>query len=139
MRKYVLLGCLSFLALGGLYGGIAMIMRPDGSLLQMPLSLLVHSPVTTYTWPGVFLIVCMGLWPAANIYGVLRRTRWARKSNILLGIVTIIWIIYETITIQTYSPLQPIIACIGAAIVYLSYQVDGRNNVPSEKKQLPEE
>jgi hypothetical protein len=120
-RDRWLVGGLAFLSLGGLYGGVAMMLKPDGSLLRMPVSLLQHSLVTTYRWPGVFLLLAMGLWPACNIYGVVRHTRWAALSNMVLGATTVVWIMYETATIRTFSPLQPIITALGIAILYGGY------------------
>ncbi len=119
--RYWLLGSLGFIALGGIFGGIAMIAKPDGSILHTSLVLLKHAPVKTYTWPGVFLLVFMGLWPAINIYGVLKQREWALKSSMIFGLFTVLWIVYETITIHTFSPLQPLIALLGAVVAYFAY------------------
>lgn len=113
-------GILLFLALGGLLGGIAFITKPDGDILNTPLQLLEHSPVNNYFWPGVFLLLFMGLWPVVNIYGLLAGRHWTKISNFLLGLTTVIWITYEAITIRTFSPLQPIILSVGILLMMLA-------------------
>ena len=119
---YALLGVLAFLSLGGLWGGLAMLIKPDGSMLQTSLSLLEHAPVKDFFWPGVFLLVFMSFWPALNIYGLLTGKQWARSSITLLGFVTMAWIVYESFIIRTFSPLQPIIFTVGLVLIILSKQ-----------------
>ena len=56
---WILVFWMLFLALGGLYGGISMLIDPSGNLLQMAEVLpLLHVP--DYVLPGLFLLVGMG-------------------------------------------------------------------------------
>lgn len=113
----VLILLLIVLCLGGLSGGIPFILKPDGSALGMTTDLLVHSPVSNYFWPGIFLLLSMSLWPIINIWGVACGKSWASTSIRLLGIMTMGWIIYETATIRTFSLLQPTIFILGLVIL----------------------
>jgi hypothetical protein len=53
---------LLLLALGGFYGGIAMLTDPTGTSLQVA-DVLPLLPVPDYILPGIFLFVVMGLIP----------------------------------------------------------------------------
>ncbi|MFC1603794.1 hypothetical protein ACFL5F_02095 [Planctomycetota bacterium] len=70
-----LLFCLLFLALGGLYGGIAMLVDPTGGSLQLT-ETLPQLPVSDYILPGIFLLIVMGFAPLVLTYGLLVRPKW---------------------------------------------------------------
>jgi hypothetical protein len=59
---WLLVLSLVFLALGGMYGGIAMLTDPSGNSLQMA-EILPLLPVPDYTLPGLFLLFVMGVAP----------------------------------------------------------------------------
>lgn len=101
------------LCLGGLSGAIPFIIQPDGSLLGMSTSLLKRSPVDNYFWPGIFLLLVMVIWPLINIYGIITKKSWVDAATVSLGTVTMVWIVYETIMIRAFSPLQPFVFIIG--------------------------
>lgn len=118
----ILTGILLLLAIGGLPGAIPLLIKPDGSLLHTSTDLLKHSPVSNYFWPGVFLLVVMSIWPIINIYGLLNNKPWARSSIISLGLVVIFWIVYEFLTIKTFSIMQPLVAVIGISLVIFGFR-----------------
>lgn len=117
----ILIAILLFLALGGLVGGIAMISKPDGSLLKLPTDLLKNSPVDTYLLPGIFLLVVMAVWPLVNIVAIVWTLEWGKASVITLGFVAMGWIIYQIVTIKTFWFLQPAIFIVGALLAILGY------------------
>ena len=47
--------------MGALYGGLNLIVYPNGNSLQLPLEYLNHSPFNNYFIPGVILFVMNGL------------------------------------------------------------------------------
>ena len=96
----------------------AKLIKTNGSLLGLSTTLLNHAPVHTYFWPGIYLLIFMFIWPLINVYGIYMKQRWASLSTTLLGFICVVWIIYETITIRTFSPLQPAIFVIGILLIY---------------------
>ena len=72
---WILVFWLLFLALGGLYGGIAMLLDPSGDSLQIT-DVLPLLPVPNYVLPGLFLLFAMGLAPLLLIYALLARPTW---------------------------------------------------------------
>ena len=137
---WILIFFLVFLALGGLYGGIAMLTDPSGNLLQMA-EILPMLPVPDYTLPGLFLLFVMGIAPLFLTFGLLARPNWAwatslsRWSNhhwswagtVVLGIILVLWLIIEAIMIGFEWPIQYVTAVNGILILLLAL-------VPSVRK-----
>ena len=123
---------LIFLALGGLYGGIAMLLDPTGSMLKMTEILpLLHVP--NYTLPGLFLFFVMGLIPLFLTYGLLYRPNWswceilfcwsgyhwAWTGTLALGMMLVIWLIIQGFLIGFKWPIQYVTAIDGFLIILL--------------------
>lgn len=127
---WILVFWLLFLALGGLYGGIAMLLDPSGSSLQMTdvLSLL---PVSNYILPGLFLLFVMGLAPLFLVYVLFAqpdwpwvaslfrqsKTHWAWAGTIALGVVLVVWLAVQGLLIGFKWPIQYITALNGFMIL----------------------
>jgi len=128
---WILVFWLIFLALGGLYGGIAMLLDPSGGLLQMTevISLL---PVSNYFLPGLFLLFIMGILPLFLIYGLLVRPNWSwldsffRQTNyywawtgtVIFGVILAIWLIIEGVLIGFKWAIQYVTAVNGLFILF---------------------
>ncbi len=96
----VALGALElFVGLGALYGGGALALRPDGSLLSMPVSLLHRSPFATYLIPGLILFGIVG--GANTLAGILtlRGGRSGGTASLLAASILIIWIAAQVMLI----------------------------------------
>ena len=52
----VAIATLIFLGITSLIGAVPLIVDPSGKMLSMPLSLLDHSPFTSYLVPGIILL-----------------------------------------------------------------------------------
>ena len=131
---WILIFWLVFLAFGGLYGGIAMLLDPSGGSLQMTevLSLL---PVSNYVLPGLFLLFIMGLLPLFLIYGLLARPNWAWLESffrqieyhwawigtVILGVVLAIWLIVEGVMIGFKWAIQYVTAVNGLSILFFVF------------------
>jgi len=121
---------LLFLALGGLYGGIAMLVGPTGGSLGLTETLPLL-PVSDYILPGIFLLVVMGLAPLLLIYGLLARPnwRWAKRlsywsghhwawmGTLGLGVTLAVWLIVEGLLIGFEWAIQYITAVDGLLIM----------------------
>jgi hypothetical protein len=127
---WILIFWLVFLAFGGLYGGIAMLLDPSGGSLQMT-EVLPLLPVSNYVLPGLFLLFIMGLLPLLLIYGLLARPdwswlesllrqtkyHWSWTGTVILGIVLAIWLIVEGIMIGFKWAIQYVTAINGLFIL----------------------
>ncbi len=103
-----------FLGLNGLVGGIAFLLAPDGSLLQMPFSQLKNTPFPDFTIPGLLLFLVLGVYPFAVAYSLWTRpawrwpdainpfkeTHWSWAGSLAAGAIAIIWIVVQVQWIQ---------------------------------------
>ncbi len=109
-------GLLVFLALGALGGGAALVAAPDGSIMQMPPSLLEGSPFKDYLIPGLIL---GGLFGAGSLVVAamgLRNLRIAPFLAFAIGCGQMIWIVVELAMIKEVSILHPLCFALGLAI-----------------------
>jgi hypothetical protein len=118
MNRYghLTVGLLVFLSIGALGGGIALVAAPDGSVLQMPKSMLEGSPFSDYLVPGLILAGLFGVGSLAVAVIGLRRWRIAPFLAFAIGVAQMIWIAVELAIIKGISILHPIYFCVGLAI-----------------------
>ena len=137
MRRPLTLWPLVFLlfslAMGGLYGGLAMLIDSTGGSLQLT-EVLPLLPVSDYTLPGLFLLIVMGVAPLVLTYGLLARPNWnwaaklsrwsghhwAWTGTLGLGVALACWLIVQGLLIGFKSPIQYITAADGLLIILLA-------------------
>jgi len=78
---YFLISLLAFLGLGAIGGGGVLILSPSGELMGMPLSLLDHSPFSSFLIPGIILFTVLGLAPFLLIFALLKKPRKQLRRN----------------------------------------------------------
>lgn len=129
---YLLCLLLLFLSVGALYGGGALIIKPDGSLLHMQ-PWLSKIPFPDFLIPGIILFVLNGLLPLPVVAGLLlkpdakflsamniyKEKHWSWTFSLYCGIIAIAWIIVQQF-ITEYFILQPIISLTGLLIIVLT-------------------
>jgi len=131
-ETWILYLLLALLAINAFYGGISLILAPDGSLLGMQPSWLEKSPFTSYLIPGLLLLLMNGIFPLLTIYGLITKNRkwfgwlnvysnkyWGWTFSVYCGITTNIWIIVQQLMAE-YFILQTIIAAVGLLIIIAS-------------------
>lgn len=129
---YLLCALLLLLSIGALYGGGALILKPDGSFLQMQ-PWLNKIPFPDFFIPGIVLFVFNGLlpllvvvgllfkpnWIALNVLNIYSDKHWSWTFALYSGIITITWIIVQQLVTE-YFVLQPIVALTGLVIMVLT-------------------
>jgi hypothetical protein len=109
-------GLLAFLGVGALAGGVALVSKPDGSVMQFDQAILAGSPFTDFFFPGLIL---GGLFGAGSFLVAalgLRGVRLAPFLAFALGCGLMIWIVVELAIIKELSALHPLYFCIGLGI-----------------------
>lgn len=131
---YLSISLLGFIAIGALYGGIAILASPDGTLLKLPDGLLEGSVFKNFLVPGIILLTVFGVFPLFTIYCLLKKPEWKffEKFNLLpdhhfswtfaiyAGIGQIIWINIQTLIINQVYFLHTMLSSIGILIVCLA-------------------
>nr|WP_295974438.1 hypothetical protein [uncultured Bacillus sp.] len=127
---YVLISLQLFLGIGGLFGGGALILSPDGALLRMPLEILEPSPFQTYLIPGIILFAVIGVLPLFTAIflitekplktfdklSIYRESSWSWNWSLYLGFILIIWIVVEVYMIRAIAFIHVFYAFLGLAI-----------------------
>ena len=113
-------GLLVFLGIGALAGGIALASKPDGSVMQFPLSLLDGSPFTDYFIPGLILGGLFGVGSLAVAGLGVRGWHVAPFIAFAIGCAQMIWIVVELAVIKELSFLHPTMFAVGLGIAAAS-------------------
>ena len=127
---WILLLWLIFLAFGGLYGGIAMLLDPSGASMGVDV-LLPLLPVPDFALPGLFLLFVMGLvplilafglvagpnWPWADALARWSGHHWAWTGTLALGIVLLTWLFTQAILIGFSTGIQYVMVVNGLALL----------------------
>jgi hypothetical protein len=106
-------------ALGGIAGGASLSIRPDGSIMKMPLSYLSGSPFSDYLIPGICLLLILGILPLVVLVGVWRADTWAWYGAFTVGCGLIIFEIVE-FSVIGYNWMQVLFGGIGVFITIVS-------------------
>lgn len=144
---WFLLLWLVFLAFGGFYGGIAMLLDPSGALLGVD-TLLPLLPVPDFVLPGLFLLFVMGLAPLILAFGLLARPNWswaetlarwsghhwAWTGTLALGIVLLTWLVAQYVLIGFSAGIQYVMVVNGLALLGFGLWPSVRNAYREQKK-----
>ncbi|MFN2136597.1 MAG: hypothetical protein ACK2UK_11625 [Candidatus Promineifilaceae bacterium] len=116
---WALIGCLLFLSVSGLAGGISMLLDPSGGILSLPEDMLVNLPIDTFVLPGLYLVLVYGLLSPAIAYGLWRRSSWAWAASVILSIILLGWIIGQFILWGSPHIIQMVYFVLGFTMLIL--------------------
>jgi hypothetical protein len=130
-----LIGLLGLLSVSSLYGGLSFVTDRTGAGLQARLSWLADTPVTDFLLPGLFLLGVFGIGGALLIVGLIWRPspgplrrldaawghHWSWIGTIGLGVVLVLWIVYELLVMPEQIWLQPVLIVIGLSIAWIPF------------------
>lgn len=139
---------LSFLGLGAMGGGGALIISPSGKLLGgLPLSILDNSPFKDFLLPGIILFVVIGLIPVLLVIALVKKPasriaeylnffkdmHWSWSFSIYIAFALIIWIQVETIYVQGVGWLQTFYMFYSIPLIFVALLPQVRNYYKKEK------
>ena len=130
----LLFGLLGFLSIGAIYGGAALIIKPDGSFFEMPLDILKNSPFKNFLIPGIILLFTFGLIPVYIMYAIVKRpdNKFLEKLNLLydyhfswtfsvyIGFALIIWINVQTLFFNAVDIIHTVYSSLGILIICIA-------------------
>lgn len=105
MRRFLAALCLG-VGISAIGGGVPLLIRPDGSLYGMPLSLLDHSPFVTFLIPGLLLVFVIGVGTTLAGAQVLRGSPRANVMAFAAGVALLTWIVVEMVLLRAAHWLQ---------------------------------
>jgi hypothetical protein len=120
---WALLALTAIQVIGATAGGIGLVQDPIDNI-GMPLSMLEGSPFSDYLYPGLILLLLVGLFPVVPLVGLALGRKWGWWLELAAGCALIIWIIAE-VAMLGYLPgmgiaLQIIMGLLGVVIVLLA-------------------
>ena len=117
---WITIAALVLLGIGATAGGIALVLKPDGSVMHMPLSYLDQSPFADYLIPGLILGGLFGLGSLVVAALGLMRLRIAPFLAFVIGCGQMIWIAVQLTIIDEFSFLHPTMFGVGLVIAAAS-------------------
>jgi hypothetical protein len=124
--KTLLFILVSFIAVTSTLSGILMISRPDGEILNLPISLLEGTPFKDFLVPGILLTTIVGGTNLLAVFFNMQRNPNRYNWAITGGVTITGWIIAQMILIRTFHWLHFIYLGIGFLIVLIAYQLKGK-------------
>lgn len=106
---------------GAFYGGLNLILKPDGSSIGLSLDLLKHSPFENFFIPGILLLEANGLFCLIVLVFVLINHRNYTLFVVAQGIILTGWIIIQIILIKTIFFLHYILGGIGIILIIIGW------------------
>ncbi|WP_040948450.1 hypothetical protein [Gorillibacterium massiliense] len=130
-----------FLGVGALFGGGALMIGPDGSVLKMPSDLMEIKMFPDYFIPGLILFLVLGVVPLIiatflingrefrpfqflNIYGDMR-SAWT--ASLYMGFADLIWITVEVYVMQAVAIIHLVYFAIGFILQIVTLLPSVRN------------
>ncbi|HEU4915112.1 MAG TPA: hypothetical protein VFV13_00940 [Acidimicrobiia bacterium] len=135
---------LSFLVIGALQGGLAMVMNPIDPLGMSP-EFLEGAPVDDYFWPGMFLLG-LGAASILTVAGLLFEWRWEWAHPIeaaigyrwpwigamAIGLLLLIFEIIELFMVPFHPVMHPLLIGGSLAILLLAVAPSTRRHLQTE-------
>jgi hypothetical protein len=113
--RRIVAGLMLFTAAGAVYGGVSMLRNPR-TPMGATTDLLAGSPFHTFTWPGVVLLLLVGIVPLAVAVGVIARIRGSLLLAGAWGVGLIGWIVTQWVLLDDRLWLQPLFFVVGLAV-----------------------
>lgn len=126
--KFITSLFLLFNGIGAIYGGVNLILHPDGSSIQLSPDWLKHTPFHDYLIPGIILFIANGVFSILVFISLLLNYRNYVWLVIAQGSILTGWIIIQVILIQTVYFLHFILGGVGIALITLGWIQKQLNN-----------
>jgi len=131
--RYLLYFFHLFLGVNACVGGFLLMLKSDGSLLQMNQAFLKNSGFSNFFIPGLLLFTFIGLlsvltfcglvfkfnFKIVNLLNIYSDRHWSWAFSLYTGITTILWITIQLL-ITEYFWIQPVIILNGLSILICS-------------------
>ena len=123
---------LLFNGTGAVYGGVNLILHPDGSSLRLSLDLLKYTPFKDYLIAGIILFIVNGLFSFFVLIKLLLNQKNYSWFVIAQGLILTGWIIIQVFLIQTVYFLHFILISTGIVLIVLGSILMKLQNKPNE-------
>ena len=109
--------CLAFLAVSATWGAALLIQDPSGSPMQIPQSVLHHTPFHSFLIPGILLLVSQGLLGCVVRAIAIFRKRGYGSWIAFQGCMLFGWITIEVLLLRTVVWLHYVYWALGLILI----------------------
>jgi hypothetical protein len=106
------------LGIGAIGGGAVLMIKPDGSIMGMPISIVENTLFKNFFFPGFLLLTFVGIYPLLSAYSLLttpawtwpdainpfKKIHWAWAGSLAAGVAGLVWIVVEMIIMNAAAP-----------------------------------
>jgi hypothetical protein len=100
-----------------IYGGLMLVLYPDGSALHLSLDLLEHSIFNNYLIPGLALLLLNGLFSLYVIILILLNSKRLWYFVALQGLILLVWLVIQIFMIRLIYPLHLVMFGVGLGLM----------------------
>ncbi|MBN1318955.1 MAG: hypothetical protein JXA42_25965 [Anaerolineales bacterium] len=127
-RLATILGILQvFIGIGAVPPGIMVIIEPSGASMGVSVDMLEGSLFPNFLIPGIFLLLVNGIGSLVGAILAFKKHPFAGKAGIGLGMLLLMWIIVQVISLgPPLHWLQILYFILGAIELILGWQIDSR-------------
>lgn len=118
------------LGIGAVFGGGALTIDPEGTLLGMPITILDQSPFHNFLIPGIILLLFLGVLPLIIAFNLINQKsskigdalnfskdiHWSWSFSIYISFILIIWLCIQIYMINGISNVHLIYMTLGLLI-----------------------
>lgn len=115
-KRTALLTLLWFDATAAILGGIGLMQGKMG----LPAEWLSHTSFTSYYFPGVILMAIVGGSSLIAAIATKKNLVGASLTSLVAGIIMLLWILGEIVSIREFHPLQVVFIISSITIIYLT-------------------
>jgi hypothetical protein len=108
---------LIFNGMSALYGGLNLVVYPNGNSLGLPLDWLEHSPFENYFIPGLILFTLIGLSSLFICVAILLDSKKYALLILIQGTILAAWIVVQIIMIRFESYLQLVYGLVALLLI----------------------
>lgn len=137
----LLIALQGFLGIGAVFGGGALIIDPSGQLLGMPTEMMKIPLFSDFLFPGMILLLVLGIGPLGIMVSLLRRQAWSLGERLNLfrpmhwswtfslytAFALIIWIMVQLYIIKETAVIHLVYMMLGLAIQIVTLLPSARN------------
>ena len=124
--KYLLILLISFVTISSIIISTLLLLVPDGSVLNLSLTLLKDTPLKDFQLPSLLLLVIIGFTFLLSLYTTIKRNYKNLNYAIFAGIVLCLWIVFQILFVPGLFWLNVLYLFIGISIVLVSFQLKGK-------------
>ncbi len=124
--KFFLLILVAFVSLTALLSGLLLMSIPDGSILNLSVSILKNTHFSNFQFPGFLMVLIVGLVNLLALFYIMQHHPLRYNYALAGGIALLMWILVQFVFVSELFWINSLFTTIAIAIILMSYQLKGK-------------